>query len=71
MRDGKKKEDEGKMTQRRNIEHSRCLRQREKETDETDELDYSEVMKAIGCEGQKRGEGKSKIWYSVPYIFLK
>lgn len=43
----------------------------EKEADTADELDYREVMKAIGREGQKEGEGKSKIWYVVPYIFFK
>lgn len=47
------------------------LRGKGKETDTTDELNYREVMKAIGREGQKEGEGKSKIGHSVPYIFFK
>lgn len=56
---------------KREIQNIAGARGKEKETDTTDEVDYREVMKAIGREGQKEGEGKSKIWYSVPYIFSK
>lgn len=63
MRDGKK-EDKGRDNTKEKCRAWQVLRGKEKETDTTG--DYREVMKPTGREGQKEGEGKSKIWCSLP-----